>query len=97
MGGHLSGNMLANPSYCNLARARKDGLSRFDGARPTGDPGLHDDNLIGRNQVQGRANPFVEQVGIEVIGFQFGDSQIKLLAPRPNRFEIGIFGADLAR
>ena len=89
--------MLANPSYCNLARMRKDGLSGFGGARLTGGRGLHNDNLIRRDQVQGRANPFVEQVGIEMIGLQVRDLQIERLALRTNCFEIGIFGADLTR
>ncbi len=43
------------------------------------------------------ADPFVEQVGIEVIGPQVGDLQIERLSLRSNRFEIGVFGADLLR
>jgi len=88
--------MLANPSYCNLTRIRKDSyqgrLNSLSGGR-----GLHDDDFVGRNQVQSGANPFVKQVGIEMIGLQVGDPQIERLSLRPNRFEIGVFCADLAR
>ena len=38
-----------------------------------------------------------EQVGIEVIGLKLGNLQVKLLALRANRFEIGVRGADLPR
>ena len=89
--------MRANPPYCNLVRMRKDGLSGFDGAPLTGGRGLHDDNLVGRNQVQGRADPLVEQVGIEVIGLKLGNLQVKLLALRASCLEIGVRGPDLPR
>ena len=58
---------------------------------------LHDDDLIGRDQVQGGPDLFVEQVGVNVIRLQVGDPQIECLALPPNRFEIGIFGAYLSR
>ena len=88
--------MLANPSYCNLTRMRKDSYQgRLNSL--TGGRGLHDDDFVGRNQVQSGANPFVKQVGIEMIGLQVRNPQIERLSLRSNRFEIGVFGTDFAR
>jgi hypothetical protein len=58
---------------------------------------LHEDDLIGRDQVQGRPDLFVEQIGINVIRLQVGDPQIECLALPSNRFEISIFSAYLSR
>src|SRR6266446_5106990 len=67
-----------------------------EGLRPsTGGRGLHDDSLAGRDEVQGGAHAFVEQVGIEVIRLEVGHLQIERLALRPDRFELDAFGANL--
>ena len=63
-------------SLCNLDRAnRRKHDSRTSGragnsASNARGGGLHDDDLVGRDQVQGRADPLVEQVGIEMVGPQ---------------------------
>ena len=58
---------------------------------------MHDDSLAGRDVVQRRAYPFIEQIGIQMIRLEVGHLQIERLALCPDRFETGTFVTNLSR
>ena len=56
---------------------------------------MHDDDLARRDQVQRRADLFVEQIGIDVFRPQIGHLQVERRALRPDLLEFCVLLADL--
>src|ERR1700686_2109508 len=100
--------MVTNPRRCNLDRVKYLGANRIAAVgsvrqQPPGDylrgplssGGLHDDDVVRRYEVQGRADAFVEQVGIDVLRPQVRNPEVQCRTLRPNRLQIGGRRSDL--
>src|ERR1700746_3976555 len=101
--------MVTNPRRCKLDRIkylRGNRVAAIGGVRqraPGDDPrgplvsgGLHDDDVVRRYEVQGRANAFVEQVRIDMLRPEVGNPEVQCRTLRPYRLEIGVRRSDLA-
>ena len=57
--------------------------------------GLHDDDVVWRDQVQSRANAFVEQIRIDVLRPEVRNPQFQCCTLRADRLDIRGRGSDL--